>query len=442
MQSVDSKRPHSQVPAPLAEHQTLNVFVYPVVVSQLPIAQPPVPELRQLVRSWPLQCAAIASFALYLHSLFWWTEPRDLQVFLNPWYQHLVRYGPVEAFAHPFSNYTPAYLYLLSIASLAHRVVEPMFAIKTLSVVGNLFAVWAVADLIKSCGGRPRHAWIIIAVPSIVTNAALLAQCDALWAGACVLAISAMISGKTTKSLLWCGVAVAFKAQAAFIAPFIVGALIGHRKPIWQWIIPPAVFVGMMLPAWLVGWPAWELAMVYPGQAAWGDFPSRLANPWMLGTVYAPEAARQAYWVGFAAAALASLAIGILSSKAIRNPKLMLLLAMLSALALPFFLPKMLERYFFLAGLISIAMAASFPSRATLVTAIAIELASLLSLLTYMYFFADPYPTLIGLLFAAGALGMLITGIAKAVARTGSTVTQPIIGRSSPCSRAQSTAIS
>jgi len=82
----------------------------------------------------------------------------------------------------------------------------------------------------------------------------------------------------------------------------------------------------------------------------------------------------------------------------------MLLLAMLSALALPFFLPKMLERYFFLAGLISIALAVSYTSGATVFIALAVETASLLSLLTYMYFYADPYLTIVGALFAASAL--------------------------------------
>lgn len=355
-------------------------------------------------QSQEVQFAAIGSLALYLHSLFWWTEPRDMGLFLQPWYQHIVHYGPIGAFSHPFSNYTPSYLYLLSIASLAHGLIAPMFAIKVLSVLGNLFAVWAVSDLIEACGGRRRYAVSLLAVPSFVINAALLAQCDALWAGASVLAISGMIANRPMKALLWCGIAISFKAQAAFIAPFIIGALVAHQRPLWQWLIPPTVFIAMMFPAWLAGWPAWELAMVYPGQAAWGDFPSRLANPWMFGTVYAAETARHLFWLGFAAAGSAAVGIGVLANKFIREPRTMLLLAQLSALALPFFLPKMLERYFFLAGLISIALAVSYTSRATVFIACAVETASLLSLITYMYFYAAPYLTLIGALFAAAAL--------------------------------------
>ncbi len=208
------------------------------------------------VVSWPVQLAAIISLAIYLHSVFWWTEPYDMVTFLRPWYQHIVHYGPIGAFAHPFSNYTPAYLYLLAGTSLTHNLLDPLYAIKLLSVAGTAFAAYAVADLVKTLGGQPKYAVLLFVLPSVVINAALLAQCDALWAGACVLAVSAMIRGKTARSLVWCGIAIAFKLQSAFIAPFIIGALIGRRAPLWQWTIPGLVLVGSMIPAWLAGWPA------------------------------------------------------------------------------------------------------------------------------------------------------------------------------------------
>ena len=354
--------------------------------------------------SWPVQLAAIACLAVYLHSLMWWTEPRDMPLFQRPWFEHILHYGPIGAFAHPFSNYTPAYLYLLSAASLVHGSLEAMYVVKLLSVLGTAFAAFAVADLIKATGGRSRYSLLLFVLPSAVINSALLAQCDALWAGACVFAVAAMIRGQSIRSLAWCGVAIAFKAQSIFIAPFIIGALVGRRAPLWQWFVPALMFVAMMLPAWLAGWPAWDLAMVYPNQPDWIPFPGRLANPWMFATVYAPEAAKGFYWLGFAAVAVMSILVGVLTARSVNNKRAMLLLALLSSIALPFFFPKMLERYYFLADLLSLALAISYRSRATLFIAAAVQLASSLSLLTYMYFFYQPYPTLVGTFLAAGAL--------------------------------------
>ena len=296
--------------------------------------------VRSALLSWRVWLAAVASLAIYLHSFFWWTEPRDMSLFQRPWFEHLVHYGPVGAFAHPFSNYTPAYLYLLAVASLFHGAMEAMYLVKLLSVAGTAFAAIAIADLIKTAGGQPKWAVILFVLPSAVINAALLAQCDALWAGACVLAVSTMIRGRTALSLVWCGVAIAFKAQAAFIAPFIIGALIGRRAPLWQWSVPLLTFAALMTPAWLAGWPAWQLAMIYPSQPGWIPFPGRLANPWIVPTMNGWPSADHYYWVGIAAAAVASIAIAALASTAVRKPRAMFLLALLSALALPFFLPR------------------------------------------------------------------------------------------------------
>ena len=359
---------------------------------------------RSSLISWPVALTAICGLALCFHAMLWATEPRDLELYLGPWFNHIVHYGPVGAFAHPFSNYTPAYLYLLAAVSPFHGTLDVMSIVKLLSVAGTAFAAYAVYDLVKALGGDPKWAVLLFVTPSVVINAALLAQCDALWAGACVLAVAAMIRGLTVRSLVWCGIAIAFKAQSAFIAPFIIGGLMGRRAPLWQWTIPALAFVATMIPAWLAGWPAAQLAMIYPNQTGWGDLPGRLATPWIFWTVYAPGAARAYYWLGFAAAGIAAVAVAALTSASVRNRRAMVLLALLSALVLPFFLPKMLERYFFLADLLSIAIAITYRTRSSIFIAVAVQSASFLSLLTYVYFYARPYPTLVGTVMSASAL--------------------------------------
>jgi hypothetical protein len=176
---------------------------------------------------------------------------------------------------------------------------------------------------------------------------------------------------------------------------------------LWQWTIPPLVFVASLIPAWLLGWPLSKLLMVYPGQASAVYFSGKLANPWMAGTMFAKEAARSYFVLGYAGALAAGVAIAALTATSVRNSRAMLVLAVLSATALPFLLPKMLERYFFLADVLSLALALALRNRTATLAAIAIQLASLLSLLTYIYWFYTPFPTLVGALFSAAALAML-----------------------------------
>src|SRR6476660_8653055 len=73
-----------------------------------------------------VELAAILSLALFARAIYWAKRPPDLGIYLEPWLNHIVHYGPIGAFAHPFSNYEPAYLYLLAACSLADTVLPAM----------------------------------------------------------------------------------------------------------------------------------------------------------------------------------------------------------------------------------------------------------------------------------------------------------------------------
>jgi Gpi18-like mannosyltransferase len=89
-------------------------------------------------------------------------------------------------------------------------------------------------------------------------------------------------------------------------------------------------------------------------------------------------------WVGIGLAALAMALAGglLLLCKTGMRTNVALHLALLCVLAVPFLLPKMHERYFFLADVISIVYAFSFP-RAFLIP-IVMQLVSLLSYAPYL----------------------------------------------------------
>lgn len=343
----------------------------------------------------------VLSLAVMSRAVFWNIRPPDVRIFLEPWFNHILHYGPIQAFAHPFSNYEPAYLYLLAVGSLAHGPLATMTILKIISVAGTLFLMWAIADVLAAAGAERRGALLLLVLPSVVLNDALLAQCDALWAGASIFGVAAIIRGHTLRAMVWCGIAIAFKAQAAFMAPVIIGAMIGRRAPWWQWLVPAAVFLATLVPPWLLGWPAMQLLTVYVGQATLDQIAGRLANPWMLGTIFAEQAARHLFLVGYVAAAAAAAAIAALAARGCRDARLLILLAALAGTALPFLLPKMLERYYFLGDVMTLSLALSWRSKESTLAVVAVQLASILSHLSYMYFFDLPYPALAGAVCAA-----------------------------------------
>lgn len=361
-----------------------------------PIATAPAERLPELA-SGGLRTAFILMFAIGARAIYWNQRPPDMRLFLEPWMSHILHYGPIEAFAHPFSNYEPAYLYLLALVSFAHGWLATMTIIKILSVAGTLFLALAVADVLRTAGAEARAALLVLVLPSVVINDALLGQCDALWAGACIFALAAVIRGQTLRSMIWCGVAISFKALAVFIAPVVIGAMIGRRVSWWQWTIPALVFAATLVPPWLLGWPAMDLLTVYLGQAKLEPLiAGRLGNPWMLVTMFGDDSAGRFYILGISAATAAAIPISVYAKRSFRDPSMLVLLAALSGTALPFLLPKMLERYYFLGDIMTLVLALSVKDRRATLAALAVQMASVLSHMTYLYSFDHPYPALGG----------------------------------------------
>jgi hypothetical protein len=133
-----------------------------------------------------------------------------------------------------------------------------------------------------------------------------------------------------------------------------------------------------MLPAWLVGWPALDLATIYVGQANWQPlgqpFISNSASIWTLSAYWSPAEAWNFRWVGLLAAAVAAASYLSLLPKQV-GAKL-IAAAALSAALMPFLLPGMHERFFMLADVLAYLYALIVRSPRSIVAALVMQLAS------------------------------------------------------------------
>lgn len=320
---------------------------------------------------------------LWIYGLFWHFVAPDLPEFLFPWFRHILRAGPVGAFATPFSNYSPPYLYLLSIASLATH--DPLVAVKALGVSSALCIAFAIGRILRSSPGRYEAMLFSLLIPTVVINAIVYGQCDGFWVSACLLAVTAAIDRRNAAMLLWWGIAVAFKAQAVFLAPFVIALLIHRRVSPLLWLIPPAVFIAAMVPAWLAGWPALDLATIYVRQAAHFNTIGSAPNPWAIMAAIAPPAPSPLFAIGYAAAALAAILYIALLARRDLDGAMPLRAALLSSLIVPFLLPKMHERFTLLADLLSFALAYTVRDRASWRICVAVIAASTIATFGAMF---------------------------------------------------------
>src|SRR5438874_1293354 len=100
---------------------------------------------RSASARWPVVCILVVGAVAAWLPPFVAVVPRDYIDFLRPWYEHILS-GGIGAFDHPFSNYTPPYLYLLAASTLLH--LPPLIAIKLLSTAGAAWTVYAAYRLL------------------------------------------------------------------------------------------------------------------------------------------------------------------------------------------------------------------------------------------------------------------------------------------------------
>lgn len=324
---------------------------------------------------------------MLLHLAFWHIVAADMTAYLLPWFGHIREAGPITAFAVPFSNYTPPYLYLLALASPLGPWVPAITLIKLISVAGTGALALAVCHLLQRLDvPQPeRGAALVFLLPSVAINASLLGQADMFWAAPCVMAIAAALDRRHTAMLVWCGVALAFKAQAVLIGPFFLALLIHRRVPFGLWLLTPLATAAMMIPAMLAGWPPGNLIAIYAQQSTtFADLSRNAPNIWSIVDMLPRGDDTPLLGLAFTVAIGASAAyVARFSAQPVQG-RALIATALLALLVTAGLLPKMHERFFYLADIVSLVLAIAGGDRQSWRTALLIETGSTLALFAYL----------------------------------------------------------
>jgi Gpi18-like mannosyltransferase len=330
-----------------------------------------------------------AATALYLALLPW--HSADVDAWFVPWTQIIIAEGPIHALAEPMrvtvegtnghANYNPPYLYLLIVGSTAAGTLSPFGIIKLVSVAGALTCVACAYGLLRvflSVEASLAGAAGLLLLPTLALNAAAWGQVDAYWSALALLAVTAALRGRFALMMAAFGAALAFKAQAVFLGPFILYVVLANRVRWRTWLVAVVAYAGMLLPAWIAGRPALDLATIYLEQAqAYHWLSMNAPNPWAFVQYFRLMSLEVGLVVGFILAATAALAIVSLAVRVRLEGEHLLLLALVSSAAMPFLLPKMLDRYFFLADVLSVILALVSRQRWAIAAAILIQIGSL-----------------------------------------------------------------
>ncbi len=331
----------------------------------------------------------------------------DFIKYTREWYS-TIKSGGFSSFHSAFSNYNLPYLYLLYLIARFFPNVSNLIATKLPSIVADFVIAFFAAQIIRIKYPKTIFPFLaalaILFAPTVILNSAFWGQADALYTGALVASVYFLMTRKNVLAILFFGISVSFKAQAIFLSPLLLALFLRKEIPWKYFLLIPLVMILALIPAWIAGRPFLDLLMIYPSQAGQYEQISMHA-PSLYSWI--PDSG-QFYPYFYPTGLVLAAAIGfffsvfVYKSRARITPPILLELALYSVMLLPFFLPKMHDRYFYPADVLSILFAFYFPGYFYVPV-----LMSLVSFFSYQPALFGVEPISIGLL-ALGVLFMLI----------------------------------
>jgi Gpi18-like mannosyltransferase len=204
----------------------------------------------------------------------------------------------------------------------------------------------------------------MVLLPTVVINASLYGQMDSMWAAFAVGGVYYLLRDKPWHAVAFCTAALAVKPQGIFVFPVLLLLALAGRLPWRTLLAAPAVFVALDLPAMLAGRDPIELLTIYDmGRQARHVPGLSLRAPSLYAFIPPGGPTGTIRMLGYVFTAAIVLGIcWVLIARAVEMTReRIVLVATLFALLLPFLLPGMHERYFFLADVTTLVLAVYRP---------------------------------------------------------------------------------
>lgn len=344
--------------------------------------------------TWIAMCVLALAFR-FLKPLHLGYVSGDYLYWVAGWLGKIHDHG-FEIYSREFTNYAPAYTYVLGLVSLLPQHLW-LSVVKTVSIlfdaVTALAAFGITARLLPPGSSRRYAPWLAAAVvlwlPSVWLNSAVWAQCDSLWVAMCMVSLLCFLKRRPAWAMACFGLAVSIKLQAVFFSPVVLLMLLQRRARWWQLLIVPGVYLLLCLPCAVAG-RSWEsLLGIYVGQ--YDYYPGWTMNSASIcyvlrGFEYNSVVAGIIVLAAGVVTLWATVAVSRLSRDAgdAMSDRIAVMFAAFCAVAVPWMLPMMHERYMILGDVLTAVCAVCFASRRWVWTAVLVELASTVNVVWFL----------------------------------------------------------
>lgn len=286
---------------------------------------------------------------------------------LKPWTEYLADNGHFMGIASLLgeTDYGAPYLYVLSLISYLPKSMF-LYAIKIVSCVFDFICAIYVAKIVTKMTQKENIGilayGLILFWPTVFTNSSMWAQCDALYASFVVMMLWYFMEEKPQIAMVFYGLAFSFKLQATFIFPLLIILYIYKKWSIVDALYGIGTWVLINVPSWFMGVPIPYFIKVYVNQSRANDWSLIMNAP----SVYALLPDSQDFKVNklpifgellsrlgviVVMIIFILLAVYLLKENRKLTAETLILLLLFSGVTVPYLLPRMHDRYFFIADI-------------------------------------------------------------------------------------------
>lgn len=306
-----------------------------------------------------LLLGALCAAAMLARVSFLERSSGDYEIYLADWLQKLAGGSFAEGMRQNIGEYNVLYQYILFV--ITRLPVPSLYAVKAVSFIGDAFLAGAAATLAQKDGKKSAAAFgLALLLPTIALNGGMFAQCDSLYAACALWGLALALERKPAGAAACFALSLAFKLQAVFLLPMVAVLWADRKLRLSDALVFLAALAATALPALLGGKSIGALLSIYTAQTGLYtgltyNAPSFFA---LMNTTGLDVYAYGNFGMGLAFGACALLvACGVKQAGKLTREGY-LRLALLLPLAIVFFLPRMHERYFYLADILSAVLAA------------------------------------------------------------------------------------
>lgn len=324
-----------------------------------------------------LVLCALCAAAMLARVSFIERSSGDYDIYLADWLDRLAAGSFSEGMRANIGEYNVLYQYILFL--ITRLGVPALYAVKAVSFLGDALLAGAAASLARRTGRGSAPAFgAVLLLPTGVLNGGMFAQCDSLYACAALWGLALCLDEKPARAAVCFALSLAFKLQAVFLLPIVVVLWADRKLTLRDGLIFLVTLVIVALPAMLGGKSLTAILSIYTSQTGLYTGLNYGAAGFfgLMETGGLDVYAYGNFAMGLAFGACALIVCSGVRSAGRLDEDDIIRLGLLLVLTIVFLLPRMHERYFYLAGPLSVVLACRRGGLSVAAAAL-IELASL-----------------------------------------------------------------